>query len=119
MVDLDEAVADKIVFLLGYPAKVLVSDSTHYNDVIAQRFRNLKQVTVDRVTELLALIDETRTNLDDTRSDANVSGVGEISLDPRLSDKYIYKQYRRYIRELSNMLDVPIRSSGGMTKVSW
>ena len=107
------------VFFLGYPAKVLVPDSTHYNRIIYNRFIDIDQATVDRVDELITLIKETRTKLDNTRDDANVSQVGEIGIDPNLADHYISKQYKRYIRELSATLDVPVRNwtAGGRIMV--
>ena len=101
----------KIVFYLGYPAKVIVKSSTHFNGIIADRFLDLEQTTVDQVTALLALIESTRTKLDDTRDDAQVTSVGEINLDPAYVDKYIAKNYRRYINEISSLLDIPIRKS--------
>lgn len=109
-----------VVFFLGLPAKIIVSDSTHYNRIVENRFKNVDQSTVDRVDELITLIKETRTKLDNTRDDANVSQVGEIGIDPNLADHYILKQYKRYIRELSVVLDIPIRSMaiGGGIKVT-
>lgn len=122
MADLALDKQNKIVFLLGYPAKVLVEDSTHFNRILKNRMLNILDDTVTTVDELLALIDSTRTKLDDTRDDSNVNRVGEIGLDPQYSDHYIAKQYRRYIRELSSVLDIPIRQSnfgGGSIRVEW
>lgn len=106
----------KVAFFLGYPAKILQPDSTDYNKIFANRMTNLPQYTVARVDQLLTIIEETRTHLDDTRRDANVTRVGEISIDANLSDRYIYKQYNRYVGELSKTLDIPRNNSPGMVR---
>ena len=109
MADITAANQNLIVFYLGYPAKVLVPNSTHYNKIIANRMTNLLDATVTTVEGLLTLITETRTKLDATRDDANVTNVGEIALSPDYVDKYIVRQYDRYLKELSSILDIPMR----------
>ena len=75
--DLTTEVAHKVIFYLGYPAKTIQKDSTHFNGILLQRTQKLTQETKDRVDELVALIDETRTQMDATRADSSVTSVGE------------------------------------------
>lgn len=115
MPDLTAEAQDEVVFYLGYPAKVLVKDSTHFNRILQERLEDLSVETISRVSSLLALIKETRTKLDATRDDSNVNKVGEIGLDPKYADKYIQKNYKRYVRELSETLDITIRGTSGLS----
>ena len=74
-ISLTDEQKEKVVFLLGYPAKILVPSSTHYNKIVANRMDEVTQATVERVTELLTLIYKTRTNLDNTQLEAHVTQV--------------------------------------------
>ena len=116
MPDLTQDQMADVVFYLGLPGKVINPDSTHFNGVLTDRMKNLLQPTIDRIVELLGLIKETRAKLDATRDDGNISGVGEIQLDPRLTDKYIQKQHSRYLNELAHLLDLPRANMGGVVK---
>lgn len=103
---------ERCVFFLGYPAKVLRKDSTHYNRIIVRRFENISEITVARVKELIDLIDIARINLDKTQLDGHVANVDEISLDTSRAVSNVERQYYRYRKELSYTLDIPIRRHG-------
>ncbi len=120
MADIASDKQTKIVFYLGYSAKTLVDNSTSYNRIIQKRMTNLSVDTIAMVDSLLALIEETRTKLDATRDDSNVTRVGEIGLSPDHVDVCITKQYKRYIRELGTLLDIPVAvTGGGSVGVRW
>ena len=108
-VDLSAEMQEKVVFYLGYPAKIIEPNSTHYNGTFHDYLKDLTQFTVDRVGQLITLIEETRTKLDATRDDGHVNRVGEIGLSPDKVTTYISKQYNRYLNELSMTLDIPRR----------
>lgn len=104
---------EKVVFLLGYPSKILLDNSTHFNRILVSRMDNLTDYTKKRVEELITLAYKARLNLDNTQTDAHVTQVDEIGLDSSMAVDNIYKQYNRYIKEISSLLDIPIRKGGG------
>ena len=115
LVDLDDQDRADVVFYLGYPAKIVNENSTHYSGIYDDRMNRLAPATVARVKELLALIKETRTQLDNTRADSHVNRVGEIGLSPQYVSTNIRAQYNRYIGELSRILDIPSITGQGTT----
>lgn len=102
---------NEIVFLLGYPHKVLVANSTHYNRIIVNRMTELLPQTITRVTDILTKARTARTNLDNAQLQANVQRIGDINLDATRGTTYIYQQYERYLDELSSVLDIPRRNT--------
>ena len=107
------------MYYLGYPAKILIENSTDYNGIISARLKNISAFVIAQVDALISLIESTRTKLDNTRDDGNVSGVGDISLDPSMTDLYIKKQYNRYINELGTMLGIAPMLGGNTVSIRW
>ena len=115
MPDLSAEQKNKVVFHLGYPAKTLIEGSIYYNYIMADRMNNLPQGTVDEVASILAKIEQSKKNLDDSQLKGNVTQVEQLGFDPTYNSTYMYKEFRRYVRELSSTLDIPIfKSSGSM-----
>lgn len=96
---------------LGYPAKTLDEDSTHYNKILVDRFEDLTSVAQTKVGELLTEIDEVRTKFGASTGRALVKRVGDIELntDEHLS---LNKEYKRLLKDLSLFLDIPLAGRG-------
>ena len=106
----------KIVFLLGHAGKILISTSTHFSKIIADRMENLNIDIEDQVETLLVLIDTARTKLTSTSSSGNVKKIDGIELDTSRTKSLIVNDYKRLLRELSCLLDIPLISKiGGNT----
>ena len=103
----------KIVFLLGYPGKVLIVGSTHFHSIVTKRLENLNSFIEDQVDDLLTSIDATRTKLEESKSKGNVRRIGDIELDTNLSVSVINQEYRRLLKELSRLLDIPLVTPTG------
>ena len=117
MADLTPRQMDDVAFFLGYPSKILVENSTSYNPIFKDFMQNLSDVTVERVGDLLSLIRAARKNLDESQKNAHTTGIDELSFDASLAVTNIQKQYKRYIKELANLLDYPVRSAPGASSV--
>jgi len=105
---------NRIVFLLGYPGKILIADSTHFNRIFADRMENLNREIEDQVVTLLANLEDGRTKLTSSRDKGNVKRIGDIELDTNRTRSLVISDYRRLLRELSNLLDIPVRLIGGI-----
>ena len=111
---LTETQQHDVIFYLGWPGKTLVTSSTHYNKVIADRLTNLNTNTETQVTGLLAEIVALRTKYGASTSRMLVKKVGDIELN---TDEHhtLGREYRRVLRDLSQLLDIPLKKGGGMT----
>lgn len=115
---LDLEQKNKIIYYLGLAGKTLIEDSTHYNSIVASRLKNLNVYIEDEVDTLLTDIDATRTRLKGTSTKGNVKRIGDIELDTNRSRSMVTTEYKRLIRELSSLLDIPsMNSFGSMSNV--
>lgn len=105
---LDQELKNKIIFHLGYPGKVLIASSTHYNSVVNSRLNNLDVYTEDIVDGLIIQLDETRTKISSTQNKGNVKRIGDIEFDTARGSDFVTNHYRRLSKELSSLLDIPI-----------
>ena len=105
---LDQTTKSKIVFFLGYPGKVLIASSTHYNKIVNDRMENLDAFIEAQVATLITDIETTRAKLVTTQNKGNVKQVGDIVFDTDRSRSMVTKEYQRYLKELSCLLDLPI-----------
>lgn len=109
---LSQETKHKIVFFLGYPGKVLIEESTHFNKIVSNRMDNLNTFIEDQVEVLLEKISETRNNLESTQKKGNVKSIGDIHLDTTRTRSMVQKEYKRCLEELSCLLDIPIVCKG-------
>ncbi len=109
----------QILFFLGYPGKILIEDSTHFNRIVSNRLENLNIYIENQIEDLLAKIVVNRQNLVNTQVKGNVKSIGDIHLDTTRSRSMVDKEYKRCLKELSCLLDIDIvcKSNGSSINV--
>jgi hypothetical protein len=110
---LTDAQKDQIVFFLGWPSKTLVEGSTHYNTTVADRLIGLSAQTETTVGALITSIQTCRTKYEASSSRMLVKRVGDIELNTD-EHRSLSKEYRRQVRELSSILDIPWIGGAGV-----
>lgn len=104
----------KIVFYLGWSGLTLVSGSTQYNSVVNDR---LGPTLNSEIESLVKVILEKLENVDEKLEEAlcrlAASSVDNLEMNPH-EIEMLKKERMRYIRELSDHLDIPITKSGGV-----
>lgn len=108
----------KIITLLGYPAKTIVTSSTHYNSLVADRLINLNDDIEAIIADKLDEIDEAEAKLTPAVKRAGIRRVGDIEFEQGGTElEIIRKEKRRLLKELATLLDIPYQSSGNMANV--
>lgn len=102
-----------VVFYLGWPAKSLQTDSTHYNPTLDDRLTNLPSDAESQVTTLLGEISTLRSKFTASSGRMLVKKVGDIELNTGEHEK-LREEQRRLIRDLALVLDIPQRKVGGV-----
>lgn len=109
------ALSDKqkheVVYYLGWPGKTLITTSTHYNSIVASRLDNLNSYIENQVKGLLARLAAIQAQLDEARCRLSASEVGDIKLNAE-ELAMLRKEYMRWLKELSDLLDIKIEKSG-------
>lgn len=108
----------QVIFELGYPGKVLIEDSTHYDRVTARRLENLPPELEELVREVLLNLITVRSKLTASQGRALVKRVGDIELNPE-EGTILSGEFRRLLAQLASLLDlhVLVRSVGGVGMV--
>lgn len=101
------------VFFLGWPAKTLIVDSTNYNSTVANRLTNLDADSEALVIGILTKLTNLQTKYDASSARMLVKKVGDIELN---TDEHmgLGKEFKRQLRDLSNLLDIPLMGKGGV-----
>lgn len=102
-----------IIRLLGWPAKSLDQDSTHYNSLAVSRLTNLDEdsesqtrVLLSRVTKLDERLESALCRLQASRVDKIEMNADEVPM--------LRKERNRVLQEISAFLDLPMaRVIGG------
>ncbi len=102
-----------VIFYLGWPGKTLIVGSTHYNNTVAVRLTNLNASIETQVASLLASILVMRTKYEASAARALVKKVGDIELNTE-EHFSLSKEYKRQLKDLSNLLDIPIINGGSI-----
>ncbi len=102
-----------IMFHLGYPGKILIPTSTHFNSVVNDRLNNLNAEIEALVATQLADLTAIRAKLIVAQDIVKVKKVGDIELNNNEITQ-LKGDYRRLSRELSEQLDITLRKSGGV-----
>jgi hypothetical protein len=107
----------KTIFYLGWSGLTIVEDSTQFNSVVRDRLgTTLKPLNLQiekKVKELLEQLEALDESLEAARCRLSASRVDSITMNPD-EIKWLRSERRRYIRELSDHLDIPIMKSGGV-----
>lgn len=101
-----------ILMYLGYPAKSLLSDSTHFSSVVDSRLKNLSAEIETGVVSTLTRLAALETRLDSAACRLSAAKVDEIELNPKEIEG-LRSERKRLIRILADYIDLPIRSKGG------
>ena len=101
----------EVVRYLGWSGKTLISTSTHYNSIVNSRLINLNSIIEQQVVGLLARLDSIVEQMDAARCRFSASEVGDIVLNDK-EMAMLRKEYMRWLRELSDLLDIKIEKSG-------
>jgi hypothetical protein len=96
-----------LVLYLGWPAKTLYTDSTHYSKIFVDRITNLDTDTEVKVRELLEKIERVREQMEEAQCRLSTTEVDNIKIREdelrRLRDLD-----RMYVKWLSQYLDLPV-----------
>ena len=103
----------KVIFYLGWSGLTLVSTSTQYNSVVNDRVSDLNAEIERLVKGLLARLESLDAKLDAAACRLSASEVQDIVLNPE-EIRMLRSERKRLIRELSDLLDIPIEKSGGV-----
>ncbi len=102
----------KIVTLLGWSGKTLISSSTHYSNIVVGRLTNLSAELEALVVESLASIAAVDVKLSGSLGKAGLKRIGDIEFFGKgQSFSDLKKERVRHLRELSNLLDIIVSSS--------
>jgi hypothetical protein len=110
---LTSAQKNDVVRLLGWPGKLLITTSTHYNSVVASRLDNLNAEIEADVITLLTRVVGLDVKLDEALGRVMSTKVGDIELNPEEMN-ILRRERKRVLVELSELLDIPIASKGGI-----
>jgi len=101
----------KIIWFLGWPAKTLVVGSTHYDQTIVTRMQLLDSDTEQVTRGLLSQLDSVRAQYTSSTTRMKATKVGDIEINSKEHD-LLGKEYRRLLKELSMLLDIPQLNKG-------
>ena len=101
-----------IIFYLGWPAKTIIVGSTHYDQTIVTRMTLLDPPVEGRVVSILLQLDAVQVKFTASTTRMLVRKVGDIELNTG-EHQALYKEYRRLLKDLSVLLDIPLQSKGG------
>ena len=113
---LSAAQKTKIVFLLGYPAKIIDATSVHYEKILADRLNNLTAETEALVTGRLTGIEAVETRISAAPARFMAEQVDAIKLNADEIEK-LRKERKILTRELGQLLDIPMRGGGSSISV--
>lgn len=103
---------NQVLYYLGWPLKTLITDSTHYQKTIADRFENLNTQIEDIVDDLLDKLEEIDKKLEKARCRLSASKVDDITLNKN-EIQMLLKERRRCRNELHRILDIPVLVNDG------
>lgn len=106
-----------ILFVLGYPAKTIIVNSNLYNSLVADRLDGLDSFSEDIIESLLSQIDGARTKLTNLQDQGKLKQVGDIIFNTENNDRTIKMEYKRLLKELGRILDIPIIGNSNMVSV--
>jgi|SRR5210317_2017028 hypothetical protein len=106
-----------VVFYLGYAGSVLLPDSTNYNSIINDRLNETNQIIEDQVDSLLTQISDSREKLLALQGQGKLKQVGDIVFNTDNNERTLKMDYNRLLKELSSLLDIPLRKKSRMGNV--
>jgi len=109
----------KILRTLGWAGLTIVADSTHFNSVVNDRLGNNVQKPLTSEIErevkgLLERICRIEDSLDEAICRLSAKSVDKLVMNPD-EIPMLKRELRRWARELSDLLDIPMMKSSGMS----
>jgi hypothetical protein len=95
-----------VIYYLGYPGKVLIPTSTHYQNTINDRLNNLTADIEARVRELLRKLAKVDKQLEEAACRFSTLQVDDIRINPE-ERRLLSLERKRLLRELSSLIDIP------------
>ena len=107
-----------VTFYLGWPGLTLVTGSTHYNSVVNNRLgASLNSYIENLAKGLLSRLEKVDEQIEEARCRLSAESVDNIHMNKQ-ELAMLRKERLKFIRELADLLDIPIlRSGGGMVAV--
>lgn len=105
----------RVIYYLGWSGLTLVEDSTQFNSVVRDRLGTIAKPLNDYiesiVKEILDCLEAVDEKLKEAQCRLSASQVDNITMN---KDEILMlkKERRRYIKELSDHLDIPVVKSG-------
>ncbi len=103
----------KIVTLLGWPAKTLISSSTHYNTMIVDRLTNLTPEAESLVKGFLSDISAADEKLDKAIKRVGFKRISDIEFNNQEMGA-LRGERKRLIKEMGELLDIACVKRGGV-----
>lgn len=102
----------RTIYYLGWPGLTIVTSSTHFNSVVNDRLNVTDtEAEIERlVKELLTRLENCDDKLDKAKCRAAALSIDNLKLNPD-EIRILKKERMRYVRELSDHLDIPIMKS--------
>lgn len=118
---LSEKQKHRTIYYLGWAGLTLVEDSTHYNSIVNDRLGTVAKplnAEIERIVkELLECLERVDEQLKEAQCRLAASSVDGIQLNEK-EISYLKGERRRYMKELSDHLDIPIvKSNNGTIRV--
>lgn len=114
---LSAAQKNKILQILGYPGKSLDSGTVLYDKVLVDRLDSLSAATESLVKSLLDKISAIETKMDKATCRMSTKELGDIVLNSDNEMKLLRKERKTISKEISYLLDVPMKYSSNMVSV--
>jgi hypothetical protein len=102
-----------VIFQLGWPGRTIVEGSTDYSGIIVSRLTNISTPMVNQVRGLLARVVAIDGKLQSSTGRMLAKKIGDIELRDGEAGA-LRSEKRAVLRELSDLLDIPLQRSGGM-----
>jgi len=103
----------RVIYYLGWSGLTIVTGSTQFNSVVTDRV-SVSNVQIESLVKgILTRLEKLDTLLDEALCRLSASEVDGIVLNEDEILK-LRSERKRYIRELSDHLDIPIEKSGGV-----
>lgn len=101
---------------LGWPAKTVISGTTHYNNIINNRFDGLDSSSETVFREVMSRLECIDERLAKARARLAAAKVGDIELNEN-EVRELRSERIREIRELSDLVDIAVIKQGTSTAV--
>jgi len=102
-----------VIFFLGWPAKTIITGSTDYNKITADRLENLNEIVEAQVEKLLDKLRANDERLESAQDRLSAKKVDDIELNG--DELALLQRERSRLRKLlSDLLSIPVAGGSGV-----